>query len=300
MKKEDLIIKWLDNSLEEKELKAFEELDALSTFRRIDEGVKAFKAPSFDKEGTFQRIQSKISDRKKRYSLRYAIASIAAVAAIFLGSYFSFFQSNTTTFFAQNTEHLNLNLPDNSKVFMNSGSEISFNQDQWSDDRNVNLEGEAFFDVMKGSTFSVHTSHGTITVLGTEFNVKVRKDYFEVQCYEGLVQVVHNDNVIKLPAGSGFRAYANVTENTTVSGETHPGWMDSNSTFTSVPLAEIISELERQYNIEVTYDQSLSKTILTTSFTHKNLEAALQAITIPLKLSYHLDGNIVMLKPTPQ
>jgi ferric-dicitrate binding protein FerR (iron transport regulator) len=46
---------------------------------------------------------------------------------------------------------------------------------------------EAYFQVKKGQTFSVNTTDGVVKVLGTHFNVKQRKNYFEVNCFEGLV-----------------------------------------------------------------------------------------------------------------
>jgi ferric-dicitrate binding protein FerR (iron transport regulator) len=53
------------------------------------------------------------------------------------------------------------------------------------------------------ANFSVNTTAGVITVLGTQFNVKER-NYFEVHCYEGLVSVTHNNETIKLPPGKHF------------------------------------------------------------------------------------------------
>ncbi len=296
MKKEDLIIKWLDNSLDEKELKAFEELDASSTFIKIDEAMQAFKAPSFDKAVSFEKIQAQKTHQEHHFPWKRYIAGIAALLVVSLGVYFSYFQTNTTTFFAQNREHQNVVLPDASKVVLNAGSSVAFNEEDWSTNRKLFLKGEAFFDVEKGSTFSVATDQGIVTVLGTEFNVKARDDFFEVICYEGLVSVEYQGKTLKLPAGNAYRVYKN-QEFIPEVAVPKPTWIVGESSFQSVPFSEIILELERQYNITVSYDTSLSQTILTTSFTHKNLDAALQAITIPLKLSYDLEGKNVMLKP---
>jgi transmembrane sensor len=45
--------------------------------------------------------------------------------------------------------------------------------DDWSKERTLSLEGEAFFEVQKGSKFSVVTSDGIVEVLGTSFDVTV-------------------------------------------------------------------------------------------------------------------------------
>ena len=49
-------------------------------------------------------------------------------------------------------------------------------ENKWKNERSVNLDGEGFFKVAKGSKFDVETSAGTVSVVGTQFNVKNRKD----------------------------------------------------------------------------------------------------------------------------
>ena len=117
----------------------------------------------------------------------------------------------------------------------------------------MNLDGEAFFKVAKGEVFDVITKEGTVTVVGTQFNVKQRSNYFEVECYEGIVKVIANNTTKELLAGDTFRLYENdVTFNTT--SYQLPQWAKDVSDFKSVPFSEVISELERQYNISVTYN----------------------------------------------
>lgn len=297
MKKEDLIIKWLDNSLSEEELRAFEQLDASSTFKKLDQAIQHFKAPPFDQKANYQRLLHQKALAKKEFQWKRVWAGAAAVAILCMGLYFTYFQVDNTTFFAHNTELITLHLPDSSQVLLNAGSKLSYLEKDWNSQRSLSLEGEAYFEVSKGSTFTVQTSKGVVTVLGTEFNVKSRENYFEVTCYEGLVQVGFQNEIVLLAAGKGFRAFEDLIE-PQETFDTKPSWIDSRSSFKSVPLVEVIQELERQYNVVVEIDPAWNHTLVTTNFTHKNLETALQAITIPLKLSYRIDGNKVMLKRT--
>lgn len=295
MKKEDLIIKWLDNGLNEEELRAFEQLDASSAFKKLDQAIQHFKAPSFDSAAGYQRLSLQKANDKKVFPWKRIWTGAAAIAVLCIGLYFSYFQVSSTTFFAHNSELITLQLPDSSQVILNSGSEVSYLEKDWSTQRSLSLEGEAYFKVSKGSSFTVSTSKGTITVLGTEFNVKARENYFEVTCYEGKVQVNFQNELIPLVAGQGFRAFEDLAE-PQETFDTQPSWIENRSTFKSIPFVEVIQELERQYNIQVVYDTDLNSTLITTNFSHKNLQTALQAITIPLKLSYLIDGNKVMLK----
>ena len=74
-------------------------------------------------------------------------------------------------------------------MLLNSKSTITFNKHNWDTNRTLELNGEAFFDVEKGNTFTVKTSQGNVSVLGTEFNVNASVDFFRVSCYEGKVKV---------------------------------------------------------------------------------------------------------------
>ncbi|HEY4155290.1 MAG TPA: FecR family protein, partial [Puia sp.] len=65
-------------------------------------------------------------------------------------------------------------LPDGTQVWLNSGSKLHYKNDFDKSIREVSLEGEAFFDVVKevDHPFIVHTSAINVRVLGTAFNVK--------------------------------------------------------------------------------------------------------------------------------
>lgn len=296
MKKEDLIIKWLDNNLSEKELKAFEQLDASSIYTKMDRAAQSFKAPSFDVDTAFSKLKEAQITPKSSSQWKKYLSGIAAALILSFGLYFAFQQTSDTQILAQNSEKIESLLPDASQVVLNAGSSISFNEKSWADDREVDLKGEAYFKVAKGSKFTVHTSQGQVSVLGTQFTVNARENFFEVICFEGLVEVTFNGTVHKLPAGKGFKVYDNKQfDNTTEKLE--PTWLQEKSSFISVPYVEVVEELERQYNTEISVNPNLTRTLFTGSFTHANLETALQAITIPLNLSYTINGNEVVLKP---
>jgi len=63
-------------------------------------------------------------------------------------------------------------------VVLNSKSTISFNKTDWKNNRQLTLDGEAYFKVEKGSTFTVNTNNGSVTVLGTQFNVNSTRRFF--------------------------------------------------------------------------------------------------------------------------
>ena len=185
-------------------------------------------------------------------------------------------------------------LPDNSEVILNSSSLLSYNKKEWDEKRDIVLDGEAFFKVSKGQKFTVHTDAGNVQVLGTQFNVKERSDYFEVQCYEGIVAVTYGNQKVVLTKGKAFRIINGISQDITGFNANKPSWLNDESSFVQVPLSEVIEELERQYNIKIQSDNIDLTQLFTGTFTHKDKNIALQSVTIPLQLSYKIDKNTVI------
>jgi len=148
--------------------------------------------------------------------------------------------------------------------------------------------------VAKGSKFDVQTNYGMVSVMGTQFNVKNRSNYFEVACFEGKVSILYKNELIEIPTGNSFRIV-----NNTVSVDTtklqYPTWVDNFSSFKSVPLAEVINEFERQYNLNIITDADTS-ILFTGTFLHDDKIKALQSITLPFGLDYTIEKNSITLK----
>lgn len=285
MEQNYFLAKWLNNEITEAELKEHLSEDEIRAYKKIISASNQLEVPAYNAEETLEKIKLKHakSNVKKLHFINFFF-KVAAVLAIIAASYYFISNKNTkyTTNFAEKTS---FELPDKSDVHLNADSEITFESKNWKNNRKLNLKGEAYFSVFKGSTFTVNTALGTVTVLGTKFNVVVRDHYFEVNCYEGIVTATFQNNTIKVPAGSSFKVL-NSTSNLEKITETNPSWIENNSSFKSMPYKYVIQEIERQYDITVVYDAEYATTLFTGNFTHKNLELALQAISIPLNLKY--------------
>ena len=208
-------------------------------------------------------------------------------------SYFLFF-NNTTSYSTDIAQTETFRLPDKSEVILNAQSKLEFNKKDWKEEgRHLNLDGEAFFKVTKGKKFTVSTETGSIQVLGTQFNVKERANYFEVQCYEGSVSVTYNSEKVILTPGKSFRVInGKVNIANDFNAET-PSWLAKESSFDNVPLWQVINELEIQYHIKIDASKVNTAKTYSGSFTHTNKNIALQSVTIPLKLSYKINGDNV-------
>lgn len=296
MNREELISKWLNNDLNDQELEAFKMLEDYNDLVKLDHGIQAFKAEDYNTSAELETVLKAIKTSKKP-STHWVkpLVYVAAVLAICFSIYYytTTLDTTVTTQFAQKTL---VELPDNSSVNLNAKSLLVFNKNSWKNEREVTLEGEAFFKVAKGSSFNVITKSGTVTVYGTQFNVKQRAHYFEVICYEGLVGVTYNSQETKLKPGDSFliidgKQIAKEKENRST-----PSWVNNESTFKSLPYKEVIAEFERQYDVDITLLNIDSNQLFTGSFAHNNLEVALKAITLPLHVTYSKTNRTITLK----
>ncbi|MDO7171845.1 FecR family protein [Mariniflexile sp. AS56] len=296
MNREELISKWLNNDLNDQELEAFKMLEDYDDLVKLNDGILAFKATEYNTSTELEHVLKTIKTTKKQPT--YWLKPLMRVAAVLAICFSVFYYTTTldttmTTEFAQKTI---IELPDNSSVNLNAKSLLAFNKNSWKQERDVTLEGEAFFKVAKGSTFNVITKSGTVTVYGTQFNVKQREQYFEVICYEGLVGVRYNSQETKLKPGDSFliidgKQIAKEKENRST-----PSWLNNESAFKSVPYKEVIAEFERQYEVDITLLDINSNQLFTGSFAHNNLEVALKAITLPLHVTYSKTNRTITLK----
>ncbi len=294
MDQEYYIKKWLQGTLTDEERAAFEQTDDFKDLQRIDQALEDFKAPSWDQDQTYKQIEAAQKPAAKEVSINHRTVwwKVAAVLIPLLTLIYFWSQDKTNisliTAGPERVEHL---LPDQSEVILNVESYITYATKNWPKERDLDLDGEAYFKVASGSSFSVQTDQGTVTVLGTEFNVKNRHQYFEVICYEGKVRVNTPDQELVLTAGQMFRIIEGTVVKDKQVSATVPSWINKVSSFVSVPYQQVLLELERQYGVRIEAGFVDQDQLFSGSFPHQNLELALKSITQPLNLSYKVKAD---------
>ncbi|MFC4633559.1 FecR family protein [Dokdonia ponticola] len=295
MKREELIRKWLDNELEPKELELFKALDDYEDLLRISNSMQSFKPDAFDTDVELNRLKKSLELKNQQKNWLKPLIAIAAAVVILFGIYqsLSLQETQVSTLASQKQE---VKLPDNSNVFLNALSTVSFNEKEWDTQREVQLQGEAFFKVEKGSTFNVKTATGLVTVVGTQFTVKERDDLFEVVCYEGIVRVDHQGQSLVLKKGERYLNIHGALTFNTQTTELNPSWIDNISSFKSMPYSFVLAEFERQYDIKFVENDIDSQQLFTGSFPHDDMDFALKSITLPLNLKYIRNNRMITLK----
>lgn len=298
MDKDYLLEKWLNDDMSDTEKQAFIQLDDAEFNQYIIDNASYFKASHFSDIADFDTFKKRYNSQNtpvKKLNWMNQFIKIASVIVISLGLYFTFFNSTETLVETLAGEKTTIELPDESIVELNALSSIKYHSKNWSNNRVLNLRGEAYFKVAKGKTFVIKTKEGTVSVVGTEFNVKQRNNYFEVKCFEGIVSVSSDTITRQLLAGDTYQ----ILNGKFKQGETTilaPKWTDNLSDFEAIPFNEVLSELERQYDIEITIKNINANRLFTGAFTHTNLENALISITQPMNMTYELSSsNLVII-----
>ncbi|WP_420571481.1 FecR family protein [Kordia sp.] len=289
------IAKWLSGKLTPQEKQTFEQSEDYKAYAKIINATEKLKDPAYDEDAVFAKIKEKIAPQPnvKKLNLRY-VYGIAAALVILFGLYV-FMNSTTQTFETSFGEQLAINLPDGSEVILNAKSTLHYDKDTWNKERTLYLDGEAYFEVTKGSPFKVVTDEGTVEVLGTSFNVDTNKNFFEVQCYTGKVNVTNTDDKAHiLTKGKAVRTFDNSVTNWTFD-TTEKNWISGLSSFNNTPLLEVIDALEDQYQIQIQNTATFAKERFTGRFTNSNRDVALKTVFEAMDIDYKLNNNIVTL-----
>lgn len=295
-KEESFLAKWLDGTISDVTLKELVSEQDFMEYKKIKNGLELLDelnrpvAPSFN--ALNNSINKKRNFKNTQASFKWGL-SIAASILVVLGCYFAF-NSLETSHETSYGEQRTISLPDGSEVVLNAKSVINFTEKDWETNRSIQLVGEAFFKVIKGSTFSVQTSNGQVNVLGTQFNVKHTDAFFEVVCYEGKVSVTNNKKEYLLNPGNAIRKINGTDSEKYTSEKLFPSWVNGESSFVSVPLKYVILELEKQYNIDIDAHKIDDSIIFTGSFSNKDLKLALTSVFKTMNIQYIKDKNGVL------
>lgn len=212
---------------------------------------------------------------------------IAAATILLAVCTLTFAKFHTTNITCVRGEHLAYNLPDGSIIQLNAESSIRYAPYWWYFTRSVQLEGEAFFEVEKGSRFTVESKLGTTEVLGTSFNIYARKDQYRVLCTTGKVKVTaqkSKQSLILLPNELATLVdLKQLEKNKTAETTNIVAWKKNMFYFNTIPLAVIFDEIERQYAIKIDYKfTSNHANKFTGSFEKRNeAEQVLKIVNLP-------------------
>lgn len=224
--------------------------------------AEAISVSDQEVSGAFDRVKSQIrndnssSDGNFMY-FKYAAAAVLLLIAAGLAYIFI-----PVTVEAPRGETQLVELPDQSTVQLNSGSRISYSRlFNWRD-REVSVQGEAFFDVQSnGQPFRVTTPNAEIKVMGTKFNVLYwpaeNNERTSVFLQEGTIsfmsQLSDGDGIMLEP---GQQSWVSNTQKSPaapvpVNGKKALDWQKNNIAFEDQPLSSVFAELQRRFDVNI-------------------------------------------------
>ena len=295
------ISKWLNDEMTNEELASFRKTDDYQLYKNIVEEAKNIDLTSVNETVALQDFKARVANRTKKKSKvisfnRNLAFKIAASIAFLVGITYFLFSLNQETLKTAFAENKSFILPDESAVTLNAVSQITYSKISFKKNRQLKLDGEAYFSVKKGSTFNVKTEQGNIEVLGTKFNVKSRENSFKVFCYEGSVAVSHNNTKVILTKGEGVQLTKNNTLKKLRNPETSgPVWLNNESYFVEETYTEVLAEFERQFKVKIISKTINTDVLFTGGFSNNDLDSAIKSITLPLNINYRIKDNEIIL-----
>lgn len=301
------LARWLNDDLSPEELKAFQQSEEYAMYNQIAEKSGDLEVEAWDKRSIWNEIsKAQHSDtnpnKSKTAKTIYIWARWAAAASIILVlGYFTLFNSSDlTTYETLAAEIQTHKLPDGSLVHLNAASRLEFDAEEFFEERLLNLDGEAFFEVEKGAKFTVETKNGDVRVLGTSFNVKSRSDRLDVSCFTGRVGVSFDEfkrQEVLNPGDKVISENQKIIKKIMLTSEMiRPEWKDGSSRFIDSDFKEVINELERQFDIQIESKTSLDELEkYNGGFAHNDLNTALDIVFSAIKYEYTIEGKTVTI-----
>ncbi|ARS36011.1 FecR family protein [Pontibacter actiniarum] len=195
-------------------------------------------------------------------------------------------------------------LPDGTKVWLNSASSLKYPTHFTGDRREVELHGEAYFEVQKDAKqFVVTTGEVEVRVLGTKFNLSAYADDATIATtlVEGKVSMegtAASKPTILTPDKQAVYSRANnkISVREVETGE-YTAWKNGEFYFKKERLETILTKLARWYDIRVTYQHPSMKDKIFTGIALKSrpLEHILDLISKTSGINYRIENNKVIL-----
>lgn len=228
-------------------------------------GREARRAPA---HGVFVRVA------------RPAAAVAALAAAVVLVAVLWHPGPDTLAYETGRGQQSSVTLSDSSEVTLNHTTELLVERTRQSSGRRVTLKGEAFFRVRKSATpFVVTTDIGTVQVVGTEFNVRVRADRLEVAVVQGAVQVSSEASSASVTLRAGQVTSCSRGEAPEPPGEVsfhdYPGWLHGKLLFDRASLRDACREIADRFDVRVNVELRQPQATITGAIDAPTAEAAL-------------------------
>jgi ferric-dicitrate binding protein FerR (iron transport regulator) len=245
------------------------------------------------------------------------IAAVLLIPMIGLGILYGISRSGSgvkvqySETFAPRGQKSQIVLPDGTKVWLNSDTKIRYPGQFDQEQRDIYLEGEAFFEVSRDADrpFFVHCQGPDVKVTGTKFNVRAYADENQVETslFEGKVEWLlksgDSDHPVakELKPGQSFLYNGNSGQLVAVRfpEDEINGWKKNQLIFKDDTFVKLVKKIERWYNVQVIYDErKFDKRRLTVElYEGERLEKLMDILSLALSVDYRYEKGKIVLTP---
>lgn len=241
--------------------------------------------------------------------MKYA-AAVVLVGLLSTNLYFLLSEKPATVNVVEvpNGQRAFLTLSDGTKIWLNSHSKLTYPAQFSAKRRDVKLEGEGFFEVARNEKvpFIVHADLLQVKVLGTKFNARVYgEEPSSITLSEGKVEVATNDNEHKVTLRPNeqvtYSKENGLTIQKSVNASLAQSWTIGETAYVNKQLIDIVSDLERRFNMRITVDdRELATEVFNCRFKETaTIREVLALLKETRKLDYQVSGDqIRIFKPS--
>jgi len=219
----------------------------------------------------------------------------AAAVAIFAVTYLVFLLPADDTIYQTAQTTREISLPDGSEVTLNANSRLSFSADFGKEIREVELQGEAFFDVERDESipFVILTKKARVEVLGTSFNVSAYDQDKEVVVVvtTGVVKVLSVEKGTDVTLEEGDKAVLDRATGTVASlinqDLNYLSWKTRKIILEDITLQEAVALLNKVYAVDIQLsDSAMESCTITAEFDNQSVEEVMAVISASLGIEY--------------
>lgn len=195
-------------------------------------------------------------------------------------------------------------LPDGSKIWVNADTKLTYNHQYGIQNRAIQVQGEAYFDVAKNpkNPFIVDLGAIKVKVTGTQFGVSNYGDVDEMNVVleEGSVEIQSaSDKLItslKPEELAVFNKQTNTIQTLKVNPEQYTSWKDGRLNIFELPLDQLVVKLERRYNQKFEVDPLVKDLPFTFSIENESLAEVIHLIERISPVKAQQEGNVIKFK----
>ncbi|RPD39965.1 FecR family protein [Chitinophaga barathri] len=270
-------------------------------------------------EAMFRQVLRAVKPVQTRYVfLRRWVAAAACVLLLVGGAWFVLQQGKKDAGHAgvqvawvavSNTDKTakEIVLPDSSRVYLNTGSTLRYQQGFTQEERAVELSGEAFFEVThdRERPFMVKAGDASTLVYGTAFNVQAypTEGHVAISLKRGKIGIRNKDAAAPgekiLAPGQLWLYNKGIRQPEIISippGQVG-GWMNGSLSFYNTPVKDVFIQLERKFGVRFSYTAGIqTENTFTAFFPNASLEQVLSHLAFTGELQFKRQDNIIYVK----